>query len=146
MADTRGRPTLPPYPENPETRKGKLLSPEKVQSLKARYGIDIDPPSASSGPAAPEDTYPKTAITYNQVVNNAWTAEVYYDLPDALAEGRDLGLRVFLEDGQFCVSWDTEGADLDWGAAADSMEYRAVPDSAALFGESVTGSFVMKFP
>ncbi|KAB8258641.1 hypothetical protein BDV32DRAFT_125573 [Aspergillus pseudonomiae] len=215
MADTRGRPTLPPYPENPETRKGKRLSPEKVQSLKARYGIDIDPPSASSGPAAPEDTYPndgwvrkhetlnihsgwfafpapivenrsfagailhsypaygtvlpkdrcwfdffegdrcclrigifrnRTAITYNQVVNNAWTAEVYYELPDALAEGRDLGLRVFLEDGQFCVSWDTEGADLDWGAAADSMEYRAVPDSAALFGESVTGSFVMKFP
>ncbi|KAJ6001061.1 hypothetical protein N7481_001470 [Penicillium waksmanii] len=213
MADTRERLTIPPYPESPETREGKRLSPEKIQSLKTQYPIDIDHRSTTSGLAAPEDTYPndgwqrrhealnihsgwfafpgaiienqsfagvilknyptskaglpkdrcwfdffegdrcclrigifrnKTAITYNQVVNNAWTTEVYYDYPDVLSEGRDVGLRVFLDQGKFSVCWNDEGADLDWGAAANSMEYRADPASAARFGESVTGSFVWK--
>lgn len=78
------------------------------------------------------------------MVNNAWTTEVRYDYPDVLDEGHDVGLRVFLQDGKFSVCWNDEGADLDWGAAANSMEYRADPASAARFGDSVTGSFVWK--
>lgn len=63
MADTRERPTIPPYPESPETREGKRLSPEKIQSLKTQYLIDIDHRSTTSGPAAPEDTSPKYTTT-----------------------------------------------------------------------------------
>jgi hypothetical protein len=87
----------------------------------------------------------KRVVTFNQVVKNAWTEEVWYNVPADLEAGRDVALRIYYYNGKFTVAFNDMEADLDWrggrGAIADLLEYRADHASDAIFRDSVPAQY-----
>jgi hypothetical protein len=80
-------------------------------------------------------------VTFNQVVDNAWTDQIQFNFPADLVVGKEVALKISFEKGVFMIAFNDVGAHLAWGAPADSLGYRADHASHAIFRDWVPAEY-----